>query len=434
MWWSFFQGDLGVEYELPPVLEVTTPEHDFWHVEAAAAIPIMGLQMAREPNIGRRLLRAAGVVTLLIVGTPAVLMLVVGLEIMGTTVRLSPGRFAFWLAAALVYAIAFWWAAQAVGNERLVPRTRWLVAVQAMASLAMFNLVCTGLESTQLVLVSAQLGLFFPLPVGIVCVLVQTCLQSLIAIYHWPTDMAVGLTVAITLPYSLLALLISYFAARQTRARNELARANAELRATQALFADSSRMAERARISDELHDLLGHHLTALSLHLEAASHQAAGKAREAVEKARSLAKLLLSDVREAVSSVRGRSRVDMARALAPIVEGLPRPQVHLDLADDVEITDPEQAHALVRCVQEIVTNAARHGGAKNLWIDFRAAENGIEVRARDDGRGAKEVTPGQGLTGMRRRLEELGGRLQVASEPGQGFRVEAWIPLEGSAS
>lgn len=388
----------------------------------------------KEPNLGCRLLRAAGVVTLVLVGTPAVLMLAVGLELMDVTMRLSPGRFAFWFGAAMVYAVAFWQAARAVGNERLLGRSRWLVGVQAVAALAMFNLVCTGFESTQLVLVAAQVGLFLPLPVGIVWVLAQTCLQSGIAILHWPTDMAVGLTVAFTLPYSLLALLIAYFAARQTQARNELARANAELRATQVLLADSSRMAERARISDELHDLLGHHLTALSLNLEAASHQAEGTAKESIEKAQSLAKLLLSDVREAVSSVRGETRVDLAKALAPIVEELPRPRVHLDLAEDVEITNPEYAHALLRCVQEIVTNAAKHGGAENLWIDLRPAGDGIEVRARDDGRGAGEVKPGQGLTGMRRRLEELGGRLKVAGEPGVGFRVEAWVPLRGATS
>jgi len=382
--------------------------------------------------MGRRLLRAAGLMTLLLVGTPAVLMLQGGLEIAGSTPRLSAGRFAFWLAAALVYAMAFWWAARAVGKERLFGQARRLVVVQAAAALAMFNLVCTGLESTQLVLVSAQLGLFFPLPAGIVWVLAQTATQCLVAIIHWPTDLAVGLTVAFTLPYSLLALFIAHFAARQTRARDRLARANAELRATQALLADSSRMAERARISDELHDLLGHHLTALSLNLEAASHQAEGKARDSVEKAQSLARLLLSDVREAVSTVRGRSRVDLGKALAPIVEEVPRPEVHLHLADDLEIASPEQAHALVRCVQEIVTNAARHGGAENLWIDLRPVGNGLEVVARDDGRGAKEIAPGQGLVGMRRRLEELGGRLEVASELGEGFRVAAWIPIGGA--
>ena len=142
-----------------------------------------------------------------------------------------------------------------------------------------------------------------------------------------------------------------------------------------------------------------------------------------------MAKLLLSDVREAVSTDHGRSRVDLARALAPILDELPRPKVHLDLARDIEITDPELAHALVRCVQEIVTNAAKHGGAENLWIEFHRKGDGLEVQTHDDGRGAKEFTAGQGLSGMRRRLEELGGSLDVASEAGQGFRVDAWIPL-----
>ena len=385
--------------------------------------------VATEPNGGRRLLRAAGVVTLVLVGIPAITLLVTDVEILGTTVHLSPAQFVVWLAAALVYTAAFWQAARAVGNERLYSQARWLVAVQAVAALTMFNQICTGLESAQLVLVAAQVGLFFSLPVGITWVLAQACIQSGIAFFHWPTNLAVGVTVAFTVPYSLLALLVAYFAARQIRARNELARANAELRATQVLLADSSRMAERVRISHELHDLLGHHLTALSLNLEAASHQTQGKALESVEKAHSLAKLLLSDVREAVSTVRGRRQVDLAKALAPIVEDLPRPDVHLELAEDVEVSDPDQAHALVRCVQEIVTNAAKHGDADNLWITFRRMNAGLEVRAHDDGRGTKDVTPGNGLTGMRKRLEELGGRLKVASEPGRGFRVEAWIPL-----
>jgi signal transduction histidine kinase len=385
--------------------------------------------VATEPNVGRRFLRAAGVVTLVVVGIPAVALVLTDVEIFGTTVSLSPAQFVVWLAAALVYAAAFWQAARAVGNERLYRQARWLVAVQAVAALTMFNQICTGLESAQLVLVAAQVGLFFPLPVGITWVLLQASIQSGIAIFHWPTNLAVGLTLAVTVPYSLLALLVAYFAARQIRARNELARANAELRATQVLLADSSRMAERMRISHELHDLLGHHLTALSLNLEAASHLTQGKALESVQKAHSLAKLLLSDVREAVSTVRGRGQVDLAKALAAIVEDLPKPNVHLELAEDVEVSDPDQAHALVRCVQEIVTNAARHGDADNLWITFRRIHEGLEVRAHDDGRGAKNVTPGNGLTGMRRRLEELGGRLKVTSEPGRGFRVEAWIPL-----
>ena len=126
--------------------------------------------------------------------------------------------------------------------------------------------------------------------------------------------------------------------------------------------------------------------------------------------------------------------MDLARALAPLAEGLPRPRVHLDLPKNLELTDPEQAQALVRCVQEIVTNTGKHADAENLWIEFRTTAGGLEVRARDDGRGARDVQPGHGLSGMRQRLEGLGGRLQVVTEPDRGFQVEAWIPLRGSTS
>jgi signal transduction histidine kinase len=339
-----------------------------------------------------------------------------------------------WLAATGVYTVAFWMAAGAVGHDHRHGPARWLVGLQAAAALVMFNQVCTGLESMQLVLVAAQVGLFFSLPAGVVWVLGQACVQWSIAMLYWPTNVAVGVTVAFTLPYSVLALFIAYFAARQTSARDDLARINAELRATQTLLEESSRLAERARISQELHDILGHHLTALTLNLEAASHRSKGEARESVQKAQAIARHLLGEVRDAVTAGRGQSHVNLARALDPIVTHLPRPAVHLDLADDVVVANPEQAHALLRCVQELVTNSARHGGADNLWITLRRTEDGLEVRAHDDGRGAGTIAPGQGLGGMRQRFETLGGRLTVASEPGKGFRLEAWIPLREPAS
>ena len=76
---------------------------------------------------------------------------------------------------------------------------------------------------------------------------------------------------------------------------------NAELRATQQLVVDSSKIAERMRIARELHDLLGHHLTGLSLNLEVASHLTQGQTQEHIQTAQSVTKLLLEDVREVVN-------------------------------------------------------------------------------------------------------------------------------------
>ena len=82
--------------------------------------------------------------------------------------------------------------------------------------------------------------------------------------------------------FSGFIFVTSLVARQQAQARDEQRRLNAELRATRALLAESARVNERTRISRELHDLLGHHLTALSLNLEVASHLTEGQAQEHV--------------------------------------------------------------------------------------------------------------------------------------------------------
>jgi signal transduction histidine kinase len=104
---------------------------------------------------------------------------------------------------------------------------------------------------------------------------------------------------------------------RRRRARSN-AGWNAELRATRALLAESARVNERTRISRELHDLLGHHLTALSLNLEVAGHLSEGRVKEHVQQAHTLARLLLTDVREAVSQLREGGAIDLGAALRPL--------------------------------------------------------------------------------------------------------------------
>lgn len=83
---------------------------------------------------------------------------------------------------------------------------------------------------------------------------------------------------------------------------------------------------------------------------------------------------------------------------------------------------------------EIVTNAIRHAHAANLWIELTRVNGALTLVARDDGRGTQQIRPGHGLTGMRERLEIVGGRLEIHSEPAQGFRVQASIPLNGGAA
>lgn len=201
--------------------------------------------------------------------------------------------------------------------------------------------------------------------------------------------------------------------------------------ATRLLLAESARVNERTRISRELHDLLGHHLTALSLNLEVAGHITEGQAQEHVRQAHTLAKLLLTDVREAVSQLRESGAIDLAAALRPLAERVPSLHIHLDMDDPLSVEDPERAHVLLRCTQEIITNAVRHAGARNLWINVAREHERIVISAHDDGVGGEveRILPGNGLRGMRERLAQHGGDLELSARRGAGFGLRLWLPV-----
>jgi signal transduction histidine kinase len=228
--------------------------------------------------------------------------------------------------------------------------------------------------------------------------------------------------------FSMFIFVTSLVARQQTDAREEQRQLNTELRATRVLLAESARVNERTRISRELHDLLGHHLTALSLNLEVAGHITEGRAQEHVHQAHTLAKLLLTDVREAVSQLRDSGAIDLAAALRPLTQRVPSLDIHLDVPSPLNVEDPERAHVLLRCTQEIITNAVRHAGARNLWITVRREAGGVSLEARDDGDGADGIMVGNGLRGMRERLQQCGGELQIETHRGQGFRLRASVP------
>lgn len=229
---------------------------------------------------------------------------------------------------------------------------------------------------------------------------------------------------------SLFAFMSSLVVLRQNAARDELRRVNSELRATQSLLAENTRIAERVRIARELHDLVGHHLTALTLNLEVVTHLVDGKVLEHVQQAHSLARLLLADVREVVSDMRQDDMVNLADALNTLIGGVPKPQIHLDLPSEDVMTEPQRAQVLLRCVQEMITNSVRHAKAHNLWIRLSMTRDGLAMSARDDGIGADKVAVGNGLLGMAERLKQLGGKLEIESEPGAGFALHAWLPTE----
>jgi signal transduction histidine kinase len=345
-------------------------------------------------------------------------------------------RFGSWLGSFFIFGIAFWLTfvkADDRSGAWIWKRHLGLIVIQTVSALLMVYLVPCYSIGIVLVVVAWQVALLLPLRLALVWILIQTSLLA--AILY--TGVASGLALFATntsLAFQLFAFITASVARSESNARTELSRANAELRATRELLAESSRISERSRISDELHDVIGHNLTALNIHLEVARHLAEGKALEHVEKAQSLAKILLKDVRDVVSAFRGDDQIDMRRAVETLIEGLPYPNIHLALGGDLKVEDSVRAHTLLRCVQEIITNTLKHSDAQNLWLEVYQVDGGVEVRARDDGRGTASVEAGNGISGMRRRLERIGGSLRVESAVGNGFSVNAWMPFGGALS
>ncbi|PRX96039.1 sensor histidine kinase [Allonocardiopsis opalescens] len=281
----------------------------------------------------------------------------------------------------------------------------------------------TGLLPVLLVLTAAISVYAAPLRVGFVIVGLNTAVIAVLMARQPEPAEAVIMT-GFYLLIQLATLLSSVSLVREQRLRRELTEAHIELRAASVLLSESTRTAERLRISRELHDLIGHQLTILTLELEAARHRGGEQAREHVDRANRVARELLGDVRATVGELRTGSP-DLTDALRQVVRNLPGLEVSVDVDSRVRVGE-EQTAALVRAVQEIVTNTVRHADARELWIEVSADESGTVLTAVDDGRGAREPVPGNGLRGLAERFEALGGG--VAFDGAEGFRVTARVP------
>ncbi len=308
-----------------------------------------------------------------------------------------------------------------------------LLAAAAAAALSLVPLRCNGYEGALLALIAMQLGTRVTPAAGIAWILAQTALLGVADALQFSSRSA-WLLVPPYLGFQLVAFFVFHAMRREMAARAALAASNAELRAVGQILADSGRMAERLRIAQELHDALGHHLTALSLNLEAALQLTQGAAHASVATAQGLARRLLNDVREIVAASRSRDGINLAEALQALVSAVPRPRIHLDIPDGLSTPDPERAHTLLRCAQEMITNAARHANADNLWIRVRCEGEAIRIEARDDGRGHDGADDGFGIRGMRERVTQAGGELRVVTQPGQGFEITALLPLRSGAA
>lgn len=187
-------------------------------------------------------------------------------------------------------------------------------------------------------------------------------------------------------------------------------------------------LAERERIGRDLHDLLGHTLSLVALKSELAGklveRDPKGARRELAEVTR-VAREALTQVRSAVTGIRA-AGIAAELASARLLLELDGVAFHYALAPGP--LPPPLETVLAMTLREAVTNIQRHARARSASATFAVVGNAIVLRVVDDGRGGTLV-PGNGLCGMRERIEALGGSLRIEPASGGGTALEAGLPL-----
>lgn len=185
---------------------------------------------------------------------------------------------------------------------------------------------------------------------------------------------------------------------------------------------------ERSRIARDLHDLLGHSLTTITVKAGLArrlgEHGDTERALAEITEVEQLSRRTLGDVRAAVSAQR---EVNLAGELATAREVLRAAAINAELPPTVADTDADLSELFGWIVREGVTNAVRHSRAQHVRITLGRRSIDIE----DDGVGAGGTCgSGNGLRGLRERIEAAGGTLAV--EPSRGFRLRVSVPAGGA--
>ncbi|UJV40793.1 sensor histidine kinase [Streptomyces sp. AMCC400023] len=221
----------------------------------------------------------------------------------------------------------------------------------------------------------------------------------------------------------------------------ELIRTTQELREARATVAQLAANEERLRLARDLHDLLGHSLSLITLKSELAGRMLPGRPDQAAQQVADIEQVsrqALVDVREAVTGYR---RPRLGAELAGARDALTAAGITPELPADPDLSDvPEESEsALAWALRESVTNVVRHSGAHRCTVDLvrRHTLDGpvLELTVDDDGRGAPGGTPGvgtgSGLAGLAERLDKVGGTLE-AGRSRHGFRLVARAPASPS--
>ena len=223
----------------------------------------------------------------------------------------------------------------------------------------------------------------------------------------------------------------------EQQGRRQLDEANRKLREYATRAEELATTQERNRLAREIHDGLGHYLTAINIQIEAAQaimQQDGAQAATSMSKAQSLTQEALTEVRRSVAALRADPL--MAKPLPATIESLLNELATSDVKTEFVLKgeprplQPQTELALYRIAQEALTNVRKHAQASRVILTLDYQSDVICLIVQDNGVGSQSSEGGFGLVGLQERAHLLGGTVSTHSVPGENFTLEARLPAE----
>jgi two-component system, NarL family, sensor histidine kinase DesK len=317
----------------------------------------------------------------------------------------------YWLQSVAIY-LVFLAAYIAYMRARTTRQRQWLLA--AFYLIGVLALPFNGGATTFFIYASALL----PFTVASApAVVVIVALQGLGLVAEGLLFHLNPIAIYATVFFLIVVGIGNFFIAQQKRADAKLRLANEEIEQLAAV-------AERERIARDLHDVLGHTLSVIVLKAELARRlieRDPARAAQEIADVEKTARTALSEVREAIGGYRSQglpAEMEQARNTlqsAGVTLACESPLPHLH---------PSEETVLCLAVREAITNIVRHAHATHCSMRFAASPDGFQTLLISDDGAPPKIQEGNGLRGMRERVQSLGGRLSITTDPGVTLLIE----------
>ncbi|MEA4846871.1 MAG: sensor histidine kinase [Clostridiaceae bacterium] len=191
---------------------------------------------------------------------------------------------------------------------------------------------------------------------------------------------------------------------------------------------------ERNRIARDIHDTLGHNMTALIMQLQMAEHllkEDSNKAGELLASSVKTARDSMAEIREVVETLRGAGTAlapaESIRKLISEFSARTGAEIKLEITGESDIQDSAANIAVYRIIQEAMTNSVRHGKATMISVQLDYTKEAVTFCIADNGIGAEAIKEGYGLKGIRERAEAFGGNVEIGSR--DGFYIKGLLHM-----